>query len=170
MRELGFSGPPARGYFAPASFSRSDCEIFQRYPRKVPFKDEFVAVEDRQIFRSIWQKLQGLASDLAMSARHVPDFPSMRGVASSYHANGRSQTDIWCCAFPSVVPNKSYALQVALIISALGAELCVCLGAGTSMIKEPLRRSEAEEAWRELQSRLNAVYFSMVRRCRLMSL
>lgn len=157
MRELGFRGLSFSGDFAPVSFSRSDCAVFQRYPHKVPFKDEFVAVEDRQIFLSIWQRLRGLASDLASAAKLVPDFPSMKGVPSSYHANGRSQTDIWCCAFPSVVPNKSYALQVAFIISAQGAELCVCLGAGMSMIKEPLHRAEAEEAWRELQSRLVSV-------------
>ena len=162
MQELGFSGPSVKGYFAPVSFSRSDCEVFQRYPHKVPYKDEFVSIDDQQIFRSIWQRMKGLASDLAGSTRLVPDLPSMKGVPSSYHANGRSQTDIWCCVFPSVVPNKSYALQVALIVSARGAELCVCLGAGTSTIKDPQRRSEAEEAWRKLQSRLVSVPANVV--------
>src|SRR5208283_4330447 len=139
MRELGFSGPSVKGYFAPVSFSRSDCEVFQRYPHKVPYKDEFVSIDDQQIFRSIWQRMKGLASDLAGSTRLVPDLPSMK-----------------------VVPNKSYALQVALIVSARGAELCVCLGAGTSTIKDPQRRSEAEEAWRELQSRLVSVPANVV--------
>ena len=79
MRELGFSGPSVKGYFAPVSFSRSDCEVFQRYPHKVPYKDEFVSIYDQQIFRSIWQRTKGLAADLAGSARLVPDLPSMKG-------------------------------------------------------------------------------------------
>ena len=71
-------------------------------------------------------------------------------------ANGRSHKQIWCCVFPTSAPNKSYALQVALIISAGGAELCLCLGAGRSQLRGH-RMAEAEQALQELQKRLASI-------------
>ena len=53
-------------------------------------------------------------------------------------------------------------LQVALIISAQGAEVCLCLGAGRSAEKEP-RLSAAQSAFRGLQSRLTSVPPEVVR-------
>jgi MoxR-like ATPase len=80
----------------------------------------------------------------------------MKGLASQYQANGRSQTHIWCCIFPHSAVNKSYALQVALIISARGAEVCLCLGAGRSALSE-LQLSQAQSALSSLRSGLESV-------------
>jgi KAP family P-loop domain len=80
---------------------------------------------------------------------------------SLYQANGRTTSHIWCCVYPSAVPNKSYALQAALIISAHGAEVCVCLGAGRSQLRGD-QLDGAEFALSELQRRLDSVPIALV--------
>jgi len=122
----GSNGPPAA--FA---FTAADCALFEKYPQKLPFKDPDVPEDDRARFKDIWTRLKGLGTWLAANADvGVP----LKAHTSLYSQNGRSPRDLWCCAFPASVPNKSYGLQVALIISANGAELCFCLGAGTSTL------------------------------------
>ncbi|MEV4625530.1 AAA family ATPase [Micromonospora sp. NPDC049523] len=64
--------------------------------------------------------------------------------------------DMWCCVYPGDASNKSYALQVALIISADGAELCLCLGSGTSQIRVPELRQDGEDYLERLQAKLRS--------------
>jgi MoxR-like ATPase len=154
LRSLGFRGEPTRFPAPDVRFTRDDCALFGRYPKSVPWKDDYVDPADQSRFRSIWERLKRLAEWLALEVDNI--YPPMKWLASRYQANGRSQADIWCCIFPSSVVNKSYALQVALIISADGAEVCLCLGAGRSAEKEP-RLSTAQNAFRSLQSCLASV-------------
>lgn len=120
------------------AFGAEDCALFSKYPEKIPFRDNLVPPEDKAKFKDIWTRLKGIAGWLAGTADvGVP----LTSEVSHYAQNGRSQTDLWSCALPKVVPNKSYGLQIAIIISASGAELCFCLGAGRSTLS-----GDAEEA------------------------
>src|SRR5262249_22690463 len=76
--------------------------------------------------------------------------------------NGRSPRDIWCCLYPVNVSNKSYGLQVALLISQLGAEVCFCLGAGTSQVKDAQTRAELEAELNATRGRLATIPSELV--------
>ena len=111
----------------PVLFDREDCDLFARYPKKVPWTPEYVSLADQGRFKDIRERLKKLADWLSGQTRIEV---RVRPFTSLYQANGRSPSEIWCCVYPAAVPNKSYALQVAFIVSARGTELCICLGAG----------------------------------------
>ena len=153
LRALGFTiaapsvSPPS------VRFGLEDCKLFERYAIPVHWNDENISAPDQELFKSIRDRLKELAAWLASNA--PVDVPLL-GSPSLYQANGRSQRDIWCCVYPADVPNKSYSLQVALIISAAGAEVCLCLGAGQAQLKGAAL-ADAEKAFQELQARLSSV-------------
>jgi MoxR-like ATPase len=153
LQRLGFGDSPSFANPPQIRFSKADCEVFARYPRRVPWKPDSVDPADQTIFISVRDRLKDLALWLADS---TPVNIPMKGVPSLFAANGRSQPDIWCCIYPARVVNKSYALQVALIISARGAEVCICLGAGRATVNET-DLARAEQSWRNLQERLASV-------------
>ena len=103
---------------------------------------------------SIRDRLKLLSGQLRASAKIGI---SLKAFTSLYQANGKTVSHIWCCVYPAAVPNKSYALQAALIISAYGAEACICLGAGRSQLRDNEKLAEAELAFKNLQSRLASV-------------
>ena len=156
LQSLGFSKASTDSPLMPSGFTRADCEAFLRYPQPVPWGDDYVDPADQELFKSMRDTLKRLARWLADRAMGDADFPLMRGEASLYAANGRSQSHIWCCIYPRSVVNKSYALQVALIISAQGAEVCLCLGAGRSTLKG-LRLEAAQRDFGDLRARLAMV-------------
>ena len=153
LRALGFTIAAPSATPSPVRFGLEDCALFKRYASPVAWNDENISAPDQAVFKSIRDRLKELVAWLAGNAPvDVPLLP----YASLYQANGRSQRDIWCCVYPASVPNKSYALQVTLIISAAGAEICLCLGSGQSQQRgEAL--ADAEKAFRDLQSRLGSV-------------
>ena len=59
--------------------------------------------------------------------------------------------------FPAAARNKSYAFQVALILSKRGAELCFCLGAGTSQIQDTVEKQGLSEGFRRAKARLRLI-------------
>ena len=71
--------------------------------------------------------------------------------------NGRSPKEIWCCVYPATISNKSYGLQIALIISERGAEVCFCEGSGTSQIADLTRKRELEGQLEVMRKRLGAL-------------
>ncbi len=144
---------------ADVRFTSADCELFERYPRKVRFRDELVPPADKERFRDLRMRLKEVATAVAAEAQvAVP----LRAHASSYSQNGYSQTDLWACAYPAVVPNKSYGLQVAAIVSARGVEVCLCLGAGQSQLRDPADTAEAEAALAQLKVALSTVPTAVV--------
>jgi MoxR-like ATPase len=153
LRALGFTIAAASVPPSQVRFGLEDCKLFERYAIPVHWNDENVSAPDQALFKSIRDRLKELAAWLASNA--PVDVPLL-AYASLYQANGRSQQDIWCCVYPASVPNKSYALQVALIISAAGAEVCLCLGAGQSQLRGAAL-ADAEKALQELQARLGSV-------------
>jgi MoxR-like ATPase len=154
LRSLGFAVSRHSASTSDVRFSTGDCRLFEKYPRRVHWSDANVSAEDKAAFRDIWQRLKLLAAWLADNARI--DVP-LQDFTSAYQANGYSQPDVWCCVFPAEVPNKSYGLQVAFIISASGAELCICLGPGQSQLRDPGSTAAARQALEQLRVRLSSV-------------
>ena len=153
LRALGFAVTAPSVSPPPARFGLEDCQLFERYAIPVHWDDQNVSVPDRALFKSIRDRLKELAAWLADNA---PAEVPLRAFASLYQANGRSQRDLWCCVYPAQVPNKSYALQVLLIISAAGAEVALCLGAAQAQLRRA-GLADAEKAFQELQTRLSSV-------------
>ena len=81
--------------------------------------------QTRRSLKNVWIKLKALSQRLADSpAAPIP----LNADTSHYVPNGRSPREIWCCVYPLAISNKSYGLQIALIISERGAEVCFCQG------------------------------------------
>lgn len=156
LRRLGFHGMPGDGPREAVRFTHHDCEVFLRYPQSVHWDVQNVVPSDQGLFQSLRKRLKRLAEWLAEEVAGDDAYPPMKGEPSHYAPSGRSTSHIWSCVYPRSVVNKSYALQVALIISRNGAEVCICLGAARSGLREPVR-SEAEDAFRRLQSRLTSI-------------
>ena len=64
---------------------------------------------------------------------------------------------MWSCVFPTTVSNKSFALQLAVIINGAGSEVCCCLGAGTSQETDPDTLTQLRQAWTALKTALASV-------------
>lgn len=134
---------------SPPTFSSADAELVERYPVRRPWGE--VAAEDQGRFRALRNRLKALATEVAEAGRtNVALVPHV----SMLNPNGRSPSDMWCCVFPEVVPNKSFGLQVAMIVNAAGAELCVCLGSGEAQERDPDRIEANHEALALTQTRL----------------
>src|SRR5262249_49029732 len=74
---------------------------------------------------------------------------------------GRTAGNMWACIHPKQVNgeqiNKSYSLQLALIILPQGAELCFCVGAGYASFKDDADRARNEQALTAGRERLSAL-------------
>ena len=138
-------------------FTAEDCAVFRRYPSSVSWAE--VSTPDQERFKSIRARLKELADKLAASGD--PNFP-LKSETSHPTPNGRSPREIWCCAFPSAVANKSYGLQIALIISGRGAEVCFCMGSGTSQIADPSKKQELEGDFALARKRLGSMSQDLV--------
>lgn len=134
------------------SFSAEDCNVFARYPNSVSWGE--VQENDQLLFKSIRSRLKALSEFLVESNATTL---ALRAETSHPTPNGRSPKEIWCCVFPSSVSNKSYGLQVALIISERGAEICFCRGSGGSQIADPAKKHELEAAFQVTLNRLGQV-------------
>src|SRR5690349_2038011 len=115
------------------SFNQSDCETLDKYPSNTNFRN--VAQVDNSHFREIRTKLKTLAEEgvSAYSGSVV-----MKDFVSILSPSGRAPNILWNCIHPEFIPNskeklnKSFGLQVALVIRSDGAELTFCFGSGTS--------------------------------------
>jgi energy-coupling factor transporter ATP-binding protein EcfA2 len=109
---------------------------------------------DQEIFKGVWVKLKALSQMLADST--TAPIP-LKADTSHYVPNGRSPKVIWSCVYPLAISNKSYGLQVALIISERGAEVCFCQGSGTSQIADPVKKREFEGNFANMRRSLATV-------------
>jgi hypothetical protein len=133
-------------------FSIDDCEVFSRYPGGVSWAQ--VSDSDKELFKDIRTRLKNIAEEVAGSGIGKT---SLSAAASLYTPNGRSPKEIWSCVYPALVRNKSYGLQVAIIVSDRGAELCFCMGAGASQVSDTETRRELETSLDTVRSRLQAL-------------
>ena len=132
-------------------FERSDCEVFDRYPNSVAWAD--VSKLDQERFKSIRSRLKQIAQRGAQSKGTVV----LHAATSLATPNGRSPKEIWCCVYPAAAHNKSYAFQVALILSRRGAELCFCLGAGKSQIQDAAEKQELTHGFHRAKVKLRLI-------------
>jgi hypothetical protein len=139
------------------SFSSDDCAVFAKYPNSASWKD--VIESDQLTFKGIREKLKKLAQKLQNkpgALLPLKDFTSL------YVPNGRSPKEIWCCVYPLVISNKSYGLQIALIISERGAEICFCQGSGTSQLKDQNKKRDLESTFEQTRKRLGSIPDSLI--------
>jgi 5-methylcytosine-specific restriction protein B len=112
----------------------ADAEIFQRYTESRRWNEAPAA--DQQHLRDIRNRLNAIAR---AGREEYPGKTPVQDFLSILNPNGRTPKDYWCCIFPQAVPNKSFGLQIALIVKRDGCEVCFCLGAGTSQERDSER-------------------------------
>jgi hypothetical protein len=134
------------------SFTVEDCRVFSTYPNSIRWLD--VAESDQKRFKSIRDRLKQLATNVATKAPRTVD---LQEGTSPLNPNARSPKDIWSCVYPALVPNKAYGLQICIVLSERGAEICLCRGAGTSQVNDAQKKIEFESALREMLDRLKTV-------------
>ena len=113
----------------PVSFTRQDCELFERTPPGTSWRS--LSEADIELGRDIRGRLKILAQSAARTYRGTT---TLVPHVSLHNQSGHPSQDLWCCVYPEAAGNKSYTLQVAMILSAQGVEICLCLGAGASSI------------------------------------
>jgi MoxR-like ATPase len=146
-------GPPQPSI----AFTKQDTDLFARYRAPVRWTIESVPDQDQSSFRSIRDRLKALSkwiSDGEQSA-DLADFVSV------LTPSGYAPRELWCCVYSKSAPNKSYSLQVAIIISPTGAEACICLGAGYSDLSgEP--KEAADQYFAQVREALRTAPPSLV--------
>jgi hypothetical protein len=135
------------------TFTREDCQVFARYPESVSWQQ--VRKGDQEIFKSIRGRLKQLSEEVAATAE--AGSVDLQAKTSLPTPNGRSPREIWCCVYPVSVLNKSYSLQVALIISERGAEICFCVGSETSQVADPEDRRRLETILENTRDKLKRI-------------
>jgi|SRR5882724_8315408 len=152
LRRLGFEIVPKEiSSGGPVKFERLDCELFDRYPNSVSWAE--VSKSDQERFKSIRSGLKQIAKDGLQHKGAVV----LEAGTSLATPNGRSPREIWSCVYPAAARNKSYAFQVALILSRRGVELCFCLGAGTSQIKDVAEKRELTQGFHNAKAKLRLI-------------
>lgn len=131
-------------------FDKQDCELFKRYVPSIAFDKAEDA--DKAHFRQIRNTLKSFVAQESKSSHWSI---LMQAGISSLSPNGKTPKEIWGCAFPASINNKSYALQLAFIVSSRGGELCFCFGAGKSQYGDLEERRRIESAFRLAKARLS---------------
>ena len=130
-------------------FTAKDCAIFDQVPTRILWNELAPSVEEGM--RLVRGKLTSLLKDA--SERHQGRVP-LKPFISLLNPNGRTPPDYWGCLYPRAVANKSYGLESAVIISSSGAELCFCVGAGTSQVRNLVSAATNSAQMRRMQERL----------------
>ncbi len=126
-----------------------DCRLLARYQESKPWND--APEEDREAIKELRGRLKTLAAE---AVGRYSGSTIVREFASHPNPNGRTPKELWCCIYPTAVPNKSYGLQIALIVMESGIEICFCLGAGTGQINNAEARRKSEFALSHLKAGL----------------
>ena len=134
-------------------FSRADCAVFGRTRARAPWTD--LPDEAQERFRNLRTRLKAIARALVEPATRAS--VSMTDFVSTLNPNGRAPRELWSCVYPAVAGNKSFALQFAVIVNGTGAEICCCLGAGSSQVAAPDVARQQQEAWASLHGHLATV-------------
>jgi 5-methylcytosine-specific restriction enzyme B len=143
----------ADGALPAPAFSPGDCELFvEREAPKRAWAE--VSDEEKALAANLTERLR-YAAELA--AEPLAEEIEVEIAASHFHLRGSAQRDLWACVYPTGAGHKSYALQVALIISRHGAEICCCLGSGNSSVRDPKKLQHYNQAWALFRDALGEV-------------
>jgi 5-methylcytosine-specific restriction protein B len=134
------------------AFSADDFELFQRYRRSVNFGG--IPAADKKHFSDLRERVQQI---LESTVSLVPQVTTWNTHLSMKNPNGNTAKDFWCALYPSDALNKSYAVQTAFIISERGVEVCFCLGAGDSQIRDSEERQANESYFLSVRKRLQGL-------------
>lgn len=120
------------------ALSAADSSLFVRYPSRVSWNEDLVPAADQAAFRDLRNRLKIVSNWVV----HELAPHRLQHFVSNLNPNGRTPKDLWCCVLSTDAPNKSYALQAALIVADDGIEICLCLGSGESQLSGD-KRAEA---------------------------
>lgn len=127
-------------------FTAQDCQLLARFQESMPWNN--AAEIDRNAIKDLWNRLKQVA---IQAAKKYSGSTEVKEFSSHPTPNGRTPKELWCCIYPKAVPNKSYGLQVALIVWGPGIEICFCLGSGTGQINNADARNKSEMALAQLR-------------------
>jgi hypothetical protein len=130
-------------------FTAKDCATLDQVPTRVLWNTLAPSVDEAM--REVRDKLTSLFR--AASERYQGTV-ALQPFVSILNPNGRTPPDYWGCLYPRAVANKSYGLQIALIVSNKGAELCFCVGAGTAQVRDMASAATNSAQMRRMQERL----------------
>src|SRR5438270_3953642 len=109
-------------------FSAADSAFLAHFASKPNWK----AVDPKQ--RAGYKELRARLKHLAQKVAATQSAVDLRPNESAQNVSGHAAADMWCCVYPAAAGHRSFALQVALIVAAHGAEVCFCLGAGETQV------------------------------------
>jgi MoxR-like ATPase len=130
-------------------FSKDSLLVFERVPSGRRWGD--VDPEDQKLFKALRLQLKNLVERIAEKQQLKTQIKTF---VSHPTPNGNSPRELWCCIFPKDVANKSFAFQLALILSKRGAEICFCLGSGTHQSKDPAMIEQSQQSFNQAKVRL----------------
>jgi hypothetical protein len=142
---------------AAPTFSDKDCALLTRYATKPKLFNE-VPGEDASAFRDLRTRLTALV-DLAASK--YGGKVQMKPFTSILNPSGRTAKVLWACIYPQQSEgqqtNKSFSLQLALILLPDGAELSFCLGAGRADLKDEAEKGRNEQELEAVRAGLKSL-------------
>ena len=139
-------------------FTPEDCQLLARYQESKPWND--AEERDRIAIKDLWNRLKAVAIE---GARQYSGSTNVKEFASHPTPNGRTPKELWCCIYPKAVPNKSYGLQMALIIWGPGVEICFCLGSGSEQINNVEVRQKSDIALAQMKMGLQRLPLTLRR-------
>lgn len=139
------------------TFSAADCALLERHALKPKLFNE-ISSEDASAFRDLRGRLTTLS---VQAASRYGGRVKMKPFTSILNPSGRAPKVLWTCIYPQQrdgeQTNKSFSLQLALIILPDGAELSFCLGAGRADFKDEAERARNERELKAVHAGLRAL-------------
>ena len=132
------------------AFTRADTELLARYGAARVRWSRVDAASRRQL-ADLRDRVRALVGVVA--TRYRGEIP-VRSFTTLLHPHDRIPHDYWGCLYPAVVPAKAFALQLAVIVSATGVELCCCMGAERREGRNPRRAAQNRRLLDEAQQQL----------------
>ena len=132
------------------TLSRADCELLARYGNARVRWARVDTVAKRQL-TNLRDRVKAILSEaLERDAVGL----AMKSFLAPLHLHGRVSQDDWGCLYPAVVPNKAFGLQLAIIVSASGVELCCCMGAERRQARDPSSAAQNRRVLENVQQQL----------------
>ena len=130
--------------------TRADCELLARYGNARVRWARVDVVSKRQLV-SLRDRIKALLREV--SERDAVGIP-MKTFVAPLHQHGQLSQDYWGCLYPAAVTNKSFGLQLAVIVSDAGAELCCCMGAERRESRHPAAAAQNRRTLENVQQQL----------------
>jgi len=135
------------------SFTRADCELLARYGSARVRWTRVDATSKRKL-ADVRERVKQVLSAAADS----PQVEALRVPLATFVAPGRPNERVpaqyWGCLYPTTVPRRSFALQLAFAISGDGAELALRMGGDRREARDPKVASRNRYVLEEAQQQL----------------